>query len=268
MTLNHEQAIDHLEEYVLGTLSADLVKAVDDHLDAGCEECRARLVELAETSAHLSGLNPRVEPSLELKGKIMAEISAGPSATSELINPTPKRTSIIVAILSTAAAVALAIWGFSLHTENRGLKEELSDRGTKISRMEKEIEAYMDATSLLASPGMQFFDLAGVAPNDQAFGKVVIEPDGGHAVVYMYELPPTPEGMDYQLWMMRDNVPTSVGTFSVAEDGSAKLMLDPMPDIGSYASFDVTIEPAGGAPKPTGMMYLTSPQVIQFQESE
>lgn len=134
--------------------------------------------------------------------------------------------------------------------------------------MQQELEAYKDATALLTAPGMQFFDLAGVAPNEQAFGKVVIEPDGGTAVVYMYELPPTPEGMDYQLWMMRDNVPTSVGTFTVSGDGSASLTLDQIPDMGTFASFDVTIEPAGGAPQPTGMMYLTSPQVIQLPDSE
>ena len=267
--MQHEQAIDHLEEYVLGTLSPELASEVEQHLDSGCEVCRLRLVELGETAAHMAGMITPIKPPPELKEKIMASItteshSSGNSASGS----TGGRVTRILALFATAAALLLAAWGWKVTRENKSLQIQLDQRESRISRMEKEIEAYMDATSLLTSPGMQFFDLAGVAPNDQAFGKVVIKPDGGNAVVYMYELPPTPEGMAYQLWMVRDGVPTSVGTFTVNEDGSAKLMLDPLPDGGAYAKFDVTIEPAGGAPKPTGMMYLTSPQVIQLQDSE
>jgi anti-sigma-K factor RskA len=267
--MQHEQAYDILEEYVMGTLSPSDRVAVEEHLDSHCEECLVRLAELGEVAVRLADTIPREEPPPELKGKIMASLA--PAASDRQTDTVSKRGSNVVrilAVVATAAAIVLAVRVWILSGDMAGMKDQLAQSETKITRLEKEIEAYMDATSLLASPGMQFIDLAGVAPNEQAFGKVVLEPDSGQAVVYMYELPPAPEGMIYQLWMIRDGVPTSVGTFTVNDDGSAKLMLDPMPDMGSLASFDVTIEPAGGVPKPTGMMYLTSPGVLQSHESE
>jgi anti-sigma-K factor RskA len=75
----------------------------------------------------------------------------------------------------------------------------------------------------------------------------------------MYRLPETPEGMTYQLWVTREGKPTSVGMFSVGEDGMAMLTLNDLPDEGDMPTFSVTIEPAGGQPLPTGMMYLTGP---------
>jgi hypothetical protein len=47
--------------------------------------------------------------------------------------------------------------------------------------------------------------------------------------------------------------------FSVGEDGMAMLTLNDLPDEGDMPTFSVTIEPAGGQPLPTGMMYLTGP---------
>ncbi|MGH8004797.1 MAG: anti-sigma factor, partial [Limisphaerales bacterium] len=116
-----------------------------------------------------------------------------------------------------------------------------------------------DVTSLLSSPGIQFVDLKGVDPNPQAFGKVVLDPEKGKAVVYMYRLPQTPQGKHYQLWVMREGKPTSAGVFTVAADGSAALKLDRLPEPDGFSSFLVTIEPEGGQIAPTGMMYLTGP---------
>lgn len=262
--MQHDQAFDLLEEYVLGTLSRDLSDDVDAHLDTGCRECSRRLRELGEVSALMADSVTQKKPSNELKKRIMASFQNNPGVMQDK-ESAGKRMNLskTLAFVSAAVAIILAVWSWNLTDELEIVKSELNKSHTQIARLQKEIESYMDATSLLAEPGMQFIDLAGVAPNEQAFGKVVMEADSGQAVVYMYELPPTPEGMIYQLWMVRDGVPTSVGTFTVNEDGSAKLMLDPMPDMGSIASFDVTIEPVGGTAKPTGMMYLTSPGVVQ-----
>jgi anti-sigma-K factor RskA len=141
--------------------------------------------------------------------------------------------------------VALFFWGFRLYRENQQLRHHLA-----------EVE---DVTRLLGTPGMQFVDLQGVDPNPQAFGKVVLDRQKAKAVVYMYRLPQTPEGKQYQLWVMREGKPTSAGLFTVAQGGSATLKLDHLPEPANIASFLVTIEPEGGEAAPTGMMYLTGP---------
>lgn len=58
--------------------------------------------------------------------------------------------------------------------------------------------------------------------------------------------------------------PTSAGTFTVTNDGSAMLSLEALPDSSQIAAFEVTIEPVGGQTEPTGMMYLTGPNTLQF----
>jgi anti-sigma-K factor RskA len=127
------------------------------------------------------------------------------------------------------------------------------------SKLAAQLAAYEDATVLLGQPGMEFVDLAGVDPNPQAFGKVVVDPRRGTGVVYMYRLPLAPQGMQYQLWVMREGRPTSAGTFTVGEDGSAVLSLESVDTPAAFASFQVTIEPVTGVSEPTGMMYLTGP---------
>ncbi len=141
------------------------------------------------------------------------------------------------------------------------MERDLANRQQELETMRRDLAAYEDATLLLGQPGMQFVDLNGVEPNAQAFGKVVIDPNRGTGVVYMYRLPQTPEGMEYQLWVLREGKPTSVGTFTVADDGSAMLSMKSIPSPVEIASFNVTIEPEGGMPEPTGMMYLTGPDL-------
>ncbi|MDZ4722927.1 MAG: anti-sigma factor [candidate division Zixibacteria bacterium] len=144
----------------------------------------------------------------------------------------------------------------------REIEQLQNDHATnlaQISKLERDLHAYEDATVLLGQPGMKFVDLSGVEPNRQAFGKVVIDPIRGTGVVYMYQLPQTPEGKVYQAWSLRDGKPTSVGRFTVAPDGSAVLKMNSLPDPSHIASFQVTIETAGGEEQPTGMMYLTGP---------
>jgi anti-sigma-K factor RskA len=145
--------------------------------------------------------------------------------------------------------------------EMSSLHRDLATRQEELETLQRDLAAYEDATVLLGQPGMQFVDLSGVEPNAQAFGKVVIDPNRGTGIVYMYRLPQAPEGMEYQLWVMREGKPTSVGTFTVADDGSGMLSMNAVPDPTEIASFEVTIEPAGGMPEPTGMMYLTGPDL-------
>jgi anti-sigma-K factor RskA len=265
--MDHQEAYELLEEYVLGTLPPEQRSALERHLDTGCDSCRRQLVELGEVAAQMADSLPQHTPSPALRGRIMAAVAAESPAQKA-----PARSGVgitrIFAMVASAAAVFLAVWTWQTQGKLVEMTAQMEKAETEMTRLRNEIESYKDATSLLAEPGMEFIDLAGVAPNEQAFGKVVIDPERGAGIVYMYELPPTPEGMTYQLWMVRDGVPTSAGMFTVNDDGTAMLELDPMPDMDQFASFDVTIEPAGGMPEPTGMMYLTSPTTITPGRSE
>jgi anti-sigma-K factor RskA len=246
--MNHDKAYELLEDYVLGNIESSNAEMVEAHIDAGCPECQLRLHEISEISVKLASDMPQLEPSKQVKVKLLNRIKQSSHN---------KRTTIFnifqnyswVSAAAVVLIVALSSLSLTLLKINRDLKRELTDT--------------QDITALLNSPGMQFVDLEGVDPNPQAFGKVVVDPEKGAAVVYMYALPQTPEGMEYQLWVMREGKPTSAGLFTVTEDGSAMLALEELSNPRDIGSFLVTIEPTGGQVSPTGMMYLTGSNVFQ-----
>jgi anti-sigma-K factor RskA len=63
-------------------------------------------------------------------------------------------------------------------------------------------------------------------------------------------LPPVASGRTYQAWFLAKGTPVSAGLMSVGSDGFAVLGgLSPAPATDTIA---LTVETAGGAPRPTG----------------
>ena len=235
----HDSIYEQLESFVFGNLEPEEYAAVESHLDTGCEKCLSRLKELSVLAERLAEAVPMQEPSSQLKANLLGRVSENPRGGGVLhrFNWVLAAAAIII--------IALGVGAYKLQSEKEALRADLTEA--------------RDVTQLLESPGMKFVNLEGVDPNPQAFGKVVMDPDKGNAVVYMYRLPQNPEGMEYQLWVMREGRPTSAGMFSVSPDGEAVLTLNDLPELDSIPKFLVTIEPEGGMDTPTGMMYLTGP---------
>lgn len=244
--MEHEKAEELLDAYVVGALDADELTALEKHLSEGCERCDTILSTLSEVTIRLAESVPEREPAPHVKKKLMTSISSTGSKDKKSGGFIQKYGGWLAAA-SLAAVLVIVIFRMS------SLREDIESLQNNLLEME-------DVTSLLSSPGMEFIDLRGIGPNERAFGKVVYDKDKGNGVVHMYQLPQTPEGMQYQIWVMWDGVPTSAGIFTVDEDGSAVLKLTGLPDPTKIASFDVTIEPTGGLTSPTGMMYLTGPE--------
>jgi anti-sigma-K factor RskA len=126
----------------------------------------------------------------------------------------------------------------------------------EIASLRDELSTYRHAP-LLGEPGIRFVNLAGMDPNPQAFGNVVTRPDKSAGRLYVYRFPMAPEDKEYQLWGLRDGKPPiSLGMFTVSTDGTAMLNMETIPAGEEIVGFSVTIEPLGGMPEPTGMMYV------------
>ena len=316
--MEHREASELLEAYVIGALDPEELTGVQQHLDAGCPECEKSLNELRELCSHLALAVPQTDPVHEIQGKLMSnvagsqpDIKAFPAHKARTVSGRGWLTAGIAAVLAlyfgirivslkqevrerdsrlTVASDKIVRLDGSLQIaeaendrskdalekvkrENSRFREALTHKdkliadlqreivnaNTEIATLQKSLTETEDITELIGSPGTQFVNLSGVDPNPQAFGKVVIDPLQGSAVVYMYRLPEPPECMEYQLWVIREGKPTSAGVFKVGKDGHTVLKLRDLPDPESIASFTVTIEPSGGKPEPTGMMYLIGP---------
>lgn len=266
MTLqpDHQQVIDLLEQYLLGTLDAPEQHLVELHLADGCRQCQDRLAELEELSVLLASAVPQQQPPVSVWTSVAKRVEAeSPDRTPMNGEQTPTAGFWMRNVVPWAAATAVAAALVLMVLQNRELQSKLDQTSLQLdslteraAKLSGDLQRYEDATLLLGQPGMQFVDLTGVDPNPQAFGKVVLDPDKGTGIVYMYRMPKSPEGTVYQLWGLREGKPTAMGAVTVAEDGSAVLKLDSSVDPAMAMAFEVTIESAGSQ-VPTGMLYLT-----------
>ncbi|KUG07539.1 anti-sigma factor [Solirubrum puertoriconensis] len=86
-----------------------------------------------------------------------------------------------------------------------------------------------------------------IAPGARA--RVHFNPATKAVYVDVNNLPPAPEGKQYQLWALDKGKPVDAGM--LAQHTAAGDSLQRMKDIVSAQAFAVTLEPAGGRPEPT-----------------
>ena len=114
-----------------------------------------------------------------------------------------------------------------------------------------------DATlHLLSTPQVSLVRLAGLSPSPGASARLLWNPQARTGVLLTSGLPQTPRNRVYELWAIAGNEPVPAGIFDVDAAGHAFLRLPPLPGPKHFDKFAVTLEPAGGVPKPTGPMHL------------
>jgi anti-sigma-K factor RskA len=114
-----------------------------------------------------------------------------------------------------------------------------------------------DATlRLLSDPQVRLVRLAGLSASPRATAHLVWNPVARAGAILTSGLPPLPPDRVYELWAIAGKEPVPAGMFEVDEAGHAFLRLPPLPRTKRFEKFAVTLEPAGGVPKPTGPMHL------------
>ncbi len=134
-----------------------------------------------------------------------------------------------------------------------------------VQRTLREVEAELSAKEwipkMVTAPGTDCYDLALTGSIDAPLnGTACFARESGAAVVLLAELRP-PSGRDYELWVLRGSVPTSLGVIRADEEGRAAIRFDAIPDAGAITAFAVSLEPTGGSPgpAPTGPVVMVAP---------
>jgi anti-sigma-K factor RskA len=109
---------------------------------------------------------------------------------------------------------------------------------------------------LLSTPQVNLVRLAGQPPSRRANAHLLWNPATQAGVLLTSGLPPIPPDKVYELWAFVGNEPVPAGIFQVDEAGHGFLRLPPLPKGKRFGKFAVTVEPAGGVPKPTGPVHL------------
>ena len=99
---------------------------------------------------------------------------------------------------------------------------------------------------------------AQVAAYEAATAVVVWDKNQKTGVLQLDKLPPPEPGKDYQLWVIDPKIPqpVSAGVLSVPNNGLIRTSFHPTGPIESAVAFAISVEKAGGAPKPEGQIIL------------
>jgi anti-sigma-K factor RskA len=223
---------DLLPGFALGCLDAPEARQVREHL-AICEQCRAELERYAWVVDELPLALEMSEPPVDLKARILTRArqprqAIQPSVSRwERFRQSALRSAPVWGLASLALVLVLAV-------NNLLLWQRLGQ------------------VEVTGPQVMRSVVLAGTGTAPGSSGRVVISRDGEYGVLVVDGLPRLDAAQQYQLWLIQDGQRTSGGIFSVNRAGYGWLYIKSPDPLASYQAVGITIEPAGGSPRPTG----------------
>ncbi len=236
--------------YITDALDGDERDSFELHLDS-CVECRAEVLELQETMAEMSAFHEAVPPPA-LRSSILNAISATPMLPADdsaaVHTPSPdgspardttpsnvvtpdfgrSRRPVVTWLAAAAAVLAVALGGVTVWQQS----ELQSVQAADAQRVE-----------LLASPDLQV-SRTNLDGTDLTY---LVSQSRGEAIIASTGLPSPGTDRSWQVWVIQDEVPRSLGT--IDEGGQLQVSVE---GVTGGELMAITNEPRGGSPAPTG----------------
>jgi anti-sigma-K factor RskA len=216
--------------YAIDALSDEEARLFDTHLK-DCQACRDEVRELQDAAARM-GASEAVAPPPALRARVLAAADHQPQLP-------PKVTSISAArsrrwtsqLVAAAAAVVLVLTGgfvvLQAQRDDSGVTSATSTVFSATDARTKTVETDHGRLVVAASPSL---------------GQVAVKTDGLHSLT---------RRQVYQMWTIHSGTATSAGV--VENLNAGKVMA--MPSEGTTVA--ITVEPAGGSPRPTSPPIVT-----------
>jgi len=292
--MTHDELEALLPLAALERLEPEEIASLREHI-AGCGECDAELREFEHTiamfalAAESPAAEARVMRKLEARLAPPAPVTAAPVPAPtpkpprdreavRIVEPTRRGGSRWVPRLVIAAAVVLAIYAAAVTSRLRDLQRAYNDRGDKLTYLQSRFTTLehqaqdalqkIDALSkvlteriqlehVLDAPDLRVTRLAPLGPAPQAHGVVIVSKSSGDAMLRASGLATPESGKTYELWWITKlKGPVPAATFTAESGKEVLTKVNPPPAGDRVLASAVTLEPAGGVPKPTGVMYL------------
>ena len=251
MATGHENWLEHGDIYAVGALDGEELREFETHLASGCAICEAYVRETRETLMLLHRSLAPMTPSPEVKARLLREIRAGIVAT----RPKKPWLSQLSWGLGGGALVAAGLLVF-LSWNLVSTRKELAGVREKIAVLQSDLAKQEEVIGFLTNPQVRVVSLAGLPASPNARGLLLWNADNRAGLFVATGLAQVPAEKIYELWALAGNEPVPAGLFTLDQQGRALLKLSPLPADKSFDKFAVTVEPAGGVPKPTGAMHL------------
>jgi anti-sigma-K factor RskA len=263
----HDDFKEMIPTYVLSALDAVENRALGEHLSQ-CAECQRELENWQATAAMLSLDAQPLEPSPEVRDRIMKAVreessQSGPESKSNVIQFKPVSNSsdrsyssawaIAAGVLFLITAGTLFLFWQESRTNNR----KIAELAAQLKDVQVELDQSKKIVQLMMTPGARMDELAGTTEAPGANAKLAYDKTG-HAMLMAHGLPPAPTGKAYQLWFIVGNQKMPGKSFSVDSSGTGTLE-DQIPESARQSAvFAITLEPAPVGVVPTGPIYLRS----------
>lgn len=227
---------DFILDYLAGACSENEKEAFERHL-AYCDSCKQELAELQFVWEELPLDMERIEPPEDLKEQIMAAAKAAPKRHKARSERKLWKPAIA------AAAAALIFVGGSLWDH------------LFINKQDAQLESIENALLAPASEIVQISMLkAESTESEHAYGVACIVDNGKSKqfVVYVFGAQETKNEEAYQVWLLRDGIRSSAGTFRVDEKGVGLLVMGIESEQLTYDNIGITLEPDEKGDQPRG----------------
>ncbi len=231
------------DAYALGALSGEERREFEEHL-ARHPGHQAEVDELIAVASLLALSPAEQEPSPALRKNLMRTVRAEASA------PEPERRSIfdgirsflgyraLTAGVAVAAIIGLLGWNLLLHGEIQNLQSQPEVVQKQPDTAEPRVLEFQPAESA-----------------SHASGELIMF-KGERGVLVAKDMPQLPEGRVYQIWIIKDDKPKPSGLFQPDQEDPVAASLTHAPSKGVIVA--ITVEPAGGSPKPTSDPIMTT----------
>ena len=238
--MDHERYEELKDAYVLGALPDEERREFERYLAAHPER-QAEVDELG-VFANLLAFSPQPqEPPPELRSRIMGVVEAEAAPRRE------RRRSMFAGIreflsagrLAVAAAAVLVV---GLLSWNVLLQDQVRDLSGQVEEAKAGQPPPRDD---VGEP--RTIELEGTWA-EQGANVEVASIDENRVILVAEDIPPVPENKTCQIWVIHDDVPKPSGLFDPEGNMTATAITSPIEKADAIA---VTVEPAGGSPKPT-----------------
>ena len=254
MNVNEYIASGILEEYVAGLLSESEKQAVQANAKK-YPAIKAEMDKIETAIENLAFEQPK-SPQKDVKSAILAQIESEMSAQkiTPKIAQLPKRNWAWLAAAAAVVGLTISVAAnyslynrlaqatsqiVALRIENDKLTQETITMQANFKEKQRQINT-------LAHQNTRRLVLAGTPNHTNSKLLIYWQPEEKTVFASIEQLPPAPEGKQYQLWAIGAKGPVDAGLLTDNEKG-----LQTMKNVEDAAAFAITLEKTGGNPTPT-----------------
>jgi len=253
---NHISEED-LALYAMRSLAPAETATVQQHLNT-CAECRSNL---ADTLGDLSlvALTATQEPvPVEARDRFMKRLREESAAKrAEPANPIEMPRERVgsgnwFSGLGWAAAAAALLFAAYMGNNAHNLQQQLAAERYQVRQLSGQASRAQQILDVLTSRTAKRVALTEVKAAMRPTAHVIYEKDKGALIFVASEMHPVAADKTYELWLIPTNgAPIPAGLFRPDVNGSASVVLPPLPPGVDAKAFGITVEDAQGATTPT-----------------